>query len=183
MALAAGMRALKLALLILALVPTAWLRSAQPPPPRDPDIHLVDLMPGLRGSLPATGALRLEGAWQILGRARMLGTLSGLAQTGGGLVAVGDRGGIVRFARPDGPGPWHAQAARLVNLDWNKHHYPTDAEAVMVDPASGDLIVAYEDAPMLERFSPDLARRSRIPLPVLAEWQDNQGPEAMTRLT
>jgi hypothetical protein len=140
-------------------------------------------MPALRGNLPATGALRLEGAWQILGHARMLGTLSALAQTRSGLVAVGDRGGIVRFPRPDRPGPWHAQAARLVNLEWTKYHYPTDAEAVMVDPACGDLVVAYEDAPTLERFSPDLARHSRIPLPVLAEWPDNEGPEAMTRLT
>ncbi len=35
---------------------------------------------------------------------------------------------------------------------------------------------------MLERFSPELARRSGIPLPVLAEWPKNQGPEAMTLL-
>lgn len=176
------MRALKLALLILALLPTTWLRSEQPPPPRDPGLRLVDLMPALRGRLPDAGALRLEGAWQITGRARVLGTLSCLAQTGGGLVAVGDRGGILWFSRPDRPGPWRTRIARLVDLDWNKYRYPTDAEAVMVDPASRDLVVAYEDAPVLERYSPDLARRSRIPLPVLAEWPENQGPEAMTRL-
>lgn len=182
MARAALMRALKLALLILALLPTLWLRSVQPPPPRDPAIQLADLMPALRSSLPATGALRLEGAWQILGQARLLGTLSGLAQTRDGLVAVGDRGGILWFPRPDRPGPWYARASRLINLDWNTYHYPTDAEAVMVDPADGGLLVAYEDAPLLERYSPDLARRSGIPLPVLAAWPDNQGPEATARL-
>lgn len=176
------MRALKLALLILALVPTLWLRGPKSPDVRDPGVGLVDLMPALRGHLPATGALRLEGAWQITGRARMLGTLSGLAQAQRGLVAVGDRGGIIWFARPDRPGPWHPRLGRLVNLDWQKVRYPTDAESVIIEPGSGDLIVGYEDAPMLERFSPDLARRSRIPLPVLAEWPGNQGPEAMTRL-
>lgn len=182
MASAAMMRALKLALLILALVPTVWLRSAQTPPPSDPGIHFADLMPPLRGHLPDTGALRLEGAWQILGQARLLGTLSGLAQTGGGFVAVGDRGGILWFPRPDQRGRWRAQASRLINLEWNKYHFPTDAEAVMVDPVSGDLLVAYEDVPRLERYSPDLSRRSPIPLPVLAEWPDNKGAEAVTRL-
>jgi hypothetical protein len=176
------MRALKLALLILALLPTVWLRSAQTPPPSNPGIHLADLMPPLRGSLPDTGALRLEGIWQILGQARLLGTLSGLAQTRGGFVAVGDRGGILWFPRPDRPGPWHAQASHLINLEWNKYHFPTDAEAVTVDPASGDLVVAYEDAPRLERYSPDPSRRSPIALPVLDEWPGNKGAEAMARL-
>ncbi len=176
------MRALKLALLILALVPTLWLHGARPREVRDARAGVLDLMPALRGNLPATGALHLEGAWQITGRARMLGTLSGLAQTGGSLVAVGDRGGIMWFARPDRPGPWDPRLARLVNLDWRKHRYPTDAESVMVEPGSGDLIVGYEDAPVLGGVSPDLARWRCIPLPVLAEWPDNQGPEAMTRL-
>ena len=176
------MRAFKLALLIIALLPVTWLRRTQPLPPRDPAIHVADLMPTLRGSLPRTGALRLEGAWQILGRSRLLGTLSGLAQTGEGLVAVGDRGWILWFARPDRPGPWHARASYLVKLNWNKLHFATDAEAVMVDPASGDLVVAYEDAPKLERYSPDITRRSLIPLPVLAEWPENKGAEAIARL-
>ncbi|WP_298191336.1 esterase-like activity of phytase family protein [Novosphingobium sp.] len=176
------MRALKLALLILALMPAVWLHGDRPPEPSDTDIGLVDLMPALRSDLPDTGALRLEGAWRITGRARVLGTLSGLAQTPRGLLAVGDRGGILRFAWPDRPGPWHAVAGRLINLDWRKYRYPTDPEAVFIDPGSGDLIVAFEDAPMLERFSADLARRSSIPLPVLAEWPDNKGAEGMARL-
>ena len=182
MARATAMRAFKLALLILALVPTLWLRGAKPPEPRDAAIVLADLMPALRGSLPDTGALRLEGAWHIAGRAHTLGTLSALAQSQGGLVAVGDRGGILWFDRPDRPGSWHARLAPLVDLDWRQYHHPTDAESLFVEPGSGDLVVGYEDAPTLVQFSPDLARRSRIPLPVLAEWQENQGPEAMTRL-
>ncbi len=176
------MRALKLALLILALVPTTWLREPAPRPAESSGIELVDLMPAMRASIPATGPMTLVGAWQLTGTDRNLGTLSGLAQTKGGFVAVGDRGGVLWFARPDRPAAWHPALARLINLDWRTYRYPTDAEAVMVEPGTGDLIVAYEGAPSLERFSPDLARRSRIPLPVLAEWPDNQGPEAMTRL-
>lgn len=177
------MRALKLALLIFALVPTVWLRGEAPVRARGGAIQLVDLMPALGHSLPDTGTLQLLGAWQLRGPDRNLSTLSGLAQTRGGFVAVGDRGGVLWFARPDRPGPWHARLTRLVHLNWRKYRYPTDAEAALVDPHTGDLVVAYEDAPMLERYSPDLARRRRIAMPALAEWSENQGPEAMTRLT
>lgn len=176
------MRALKLALLILALVPAIWLRAPKPMPARDQTVHLVDLMPLLRSQLPRTGALRLEGAWQLNGRSRTLGTLSALAQSGNGFVAVGDRGGVLRFTRPDRPGPWVTRLDRLVHLDWRRYRYPTDAESILVEPGSGDLVVGYEDAPMLERFSADLAQHRPIPLPVLAEWPENQGAEAMTRL-
>lgn len=178
------MRALKLALLILALVPTLWLHGGKPPEPHDRGIGLVDLMPSLRGNLPETGSLRLEGAWQITAHARALGmgTLSALAQTSRGLAAVGDRGAILWFARPDRPDAWHAVSGRLINLDWRKYRYQTDAESIFVEPGSGDLIVGYEDAQMLERFSADLSRRSPIPLPALTEWPSNQGAEGMTRL-
>lgn len=181
------MRALKLALLIAALVPVAWLRAPTPEPSDDPVVGLVDLMPELREDLPRTGAVKLVGAWRMIGRNRTLGTLSALAQSDGGFVAVGDRGGVLRFVRPDRQGPrkadpWRARLDRLVHLDWRKHRYATDAESVFVERASGDLVVGYEDSPKLERYSPDLARREQIPLPVLAEWPDNKGPEAMTRL-
>lgn len=176
------MRALKLVLLILALVPTAWLRAPKPEPSRDQSVRIVDLMPALRGTLPQTGALTLVGAWQLVGRGRSLGTLSALAQTKGGFVAVGDRGGVLWFARPDQPGAWQARLDRLVHLEWRKYRYPTDAESLFVEPGSGALVVGYEDAAMLERFSPDLARRERILLPALAEWPENQGAEAMARL-
>ncbi len=176
------MRALKLALLILALGPVTWLRAPLPQRPRNAAIDLVDLMPSLRNNPPQAGALRLAGAWQIVGQNRILGTLSGLAQTRSGFVAVGDRGGVLWFTRPDRPGPWHARADTLIHLDWRKNRFQSDAEAVTVDPVSGTLTVAYEDAPKLLEFSPDLVNRRAIPLPVLAEWPDNKGPEAMARL-
>lgn len=176
------MRAFKLALLFLALAPVTWLREPRAEPPRDTSAHLVDLGAGLRQSPPQIGALRLEGAWQITGRSRELATLSALAQTNGGFVAVGDRGAVLWFSRPDRPGPWRARLDQLIHLDWQIYHYPVDAESLFVDPASGALVVGYEDAPKLERYSPDLAKRETIPVPALAAWPDNQGPEAMTRL-
>ena len=178
------MRAFKLALLILALLPTVYLRAPKPPPITDRRIGLADLMPELResGPLPETGALQLVGVWQLTGANRDFGNFSGLAQSGEGFVAVGDRGGVLWFPRPDQIGPWRTRLTRLINLEWRKYRYDTDAEAVAVEPGTGDLLVGYEDSAALERYSPDLAVRTRIALPVLREWPENQGPEAMTRL-
>ncbi|WP_421850969.1 esterase-like activity of phytase family protein [Novosphingobium sp.] len=176
------MRALKLALLTLALVPTTWLHGERPDRAHLPDAGLVDLMPALRGDLPDTGALRLLGAWQIIGRSRTLGTLSSLAQTRGGLVSVGDRGGVLWFSRPDFPGPWRHRLDRLIHVDWRRFHYPTDSEAVVVLPGAEDLLVAYEGVPQIERYSHDLTLRHPITLPVLSEWPENQGPEGMAVL-
>jgi len=178
------MRAFKLALLILALLPTIYLREQKrrvklPYPP----IMAVDLMPALRaGGIPDTGTLHLVGAWRFVSKGRNLGTFSGLARTDGGFVTVGDRGAVMWFSRPDRPGPWSLRLTRLVPLDWRKVRFPTDAESVAIVPGSCDLVVGYEDAPVLERYSPDLARRTQIAVPALAEWPPNQGPEAMTLL-
>jgi Esterase-like activity of phytase len=176
------MRAFKLALLILALVPTVFLRGPRPVIEAG-GLGLVDLMPALRagGPLPNTGALRLEGAWQITGHPPGSGTFSGLAQSGGGFVSVGDRGALLRFARPD-RGPWQPRLDRLFHLDWRRYHYPTDAESITIVPGSGDFLVGYEDSPALGRFSADLARHSVIPVPALSEWPPNQGPESMAIL-
>lgn len=178
------MRALKLALLILALVLTVYVRGPKPPQgPPYPPIVPVDLMPALRkGGIPHTDALQLVGAWHLVSPGRNLGTFSGLALTERGFVAVGDRGAVMWFTRPDRQGPWWPKLRRLIGLDWRRNHFPTDAESVAVVPGSGDLLVGYEDAPVVERYSADLAQRTTIDLPVLKEWPDNQGPEAMTLL-
>jgi hypothetical protein len=179
------MRALKLVLLILALAPIVWLRqpAAQPVPARS--LTFVDLMPALRraGPLPTIGAPELVGIWHLRGGLPDSGTLSGLAQTDREMVAVGDRGAILRFARPDQPGASTIRMGKLIDLDWRKHRHPTDAEAVVVEPKTGDLLVSYEDAPAILRFSADLANRTRIPVLAFAAWPENQGAEAMARLT
>lgn len=178
------MRAFKLALLILALVPAVYLRTHKPLPSLDSRVGLTDLMPELRraGPLPETGGLALVGAWQLTSRNHDFGSFSGLAQTDGGFVAVGDRGSVLWFTRPDRPRLWRTRLTRLINLDLKQYRYSTDAEAVAVEPDTGALLVGYEGWYAMERFSSDLSRRTRILLPVLREWPDNEGPEAMTRL-
>lgn len=178
------MRAFALALLILALVPAVYLRAPKPAPSADVSIIFEDLMPALRheGALPVAGPLVLLGAWQMRGGSPATATLSGLAQTGAGMVAVGDRGAVVWFTPPDRPSTRPPRLARLINRDWRKHRYPTDAESVAVVPDTGDLLVGYEDPPALLRFRRDLALRARTPLPELLERTLNRGPEAMTML-
>ena len=178
------MRAIKLALLIAALIPAVYLKAPKPPLVADGRVERQDLMPALRaeGPLPETGAPQLVGAWRLTGRDHNFGNFSGLAQAGGALVTVSDRGGVMWFSRPDRRGPWQTRLTRLVSADWRTHPHYTDAESVAVGPGTGNLLVGYEDAAAMERFSDDLAVRTLIPLPVLSEWPPNQGPEAMTRL-
>jgi hypothetical protein len=178
------MRAFKLALLILALIPAVYCQVPRPRPVLDARIGLEDLMPALRrqGSLPETGALQLVGAWRLTSSHRDFGNFSGMAHTDPALVTVGDKGGVMWFTRPDLPGPWKTRLTRLINQDWRRRPYDTDAEAVAVEPGTGDLLVGYEGATAMVRFSADLSARTLIPLPVLSEWPSNQGPEAMTRL-
>jgi hypothetical protein len=178
------MRALKLALLIVALLPTVYLRVPKPAATPDSSVNNEDLLPGLlrQGSLPVGEALHVAGAWRLSGGGSALGTFSGLAQTRGGFVAVGDRGAVMWFTRPDRTGPWRSRLTRLINLEWRAHPHPVDAESVAVEPRTGALLVGYEDAPALIRFTADLTARTLITLPVLSAWPSNQGPEAMTRL-
>lgn len=193
------MRVFALILMILALVPTVYLRAPKPAPPSGQPMVFEDLMPALRraGPLPAAGPLTLTGAWQLHGGFPQSATLSGLAQAGAGMVAVGDRGAVLWFTRPDRPKPDQALAgpmrlAKLINRDWRRHRHPTDAESVAGISGTdlqgtdvlgtGDLLVGYEDPPALLRFSRDLMLRARTPLPELVERTLNRGPEAMTVL-
>ena len=179
------MRALKLVPLIIALAPTVWLRHPAAQPVAAKSLTFVDLMPALRRAapFPTIGAPELVGIWHLRGGLPDAGTLSGLAQSDAEMVAVGDRGAILRFARPDRPGTAALHLSKLIGLDWRKHPHPTDAESVVVEPRTGDLLVAYEDTPAIVRFSADLESHTRIPVPAFANWPDNEGPEAMTWLS
>jgi hypothetical protein len=178
------MRTLKLALLIFALIPAVYIKVPRPPPVGGAQVVLQDLMPALRqaGPLPEAGGLRLEGAWRLTSDNGDFGNFSGLAQAKPGIVAVGDRGGVMMFTRPDLPGPWQPRLRRLITEDWRVSPHGSDAEAVAAEPETGALLVAYEDAPALQRFSADLATHTAIPVPVLREWPPNQGPEAMAHI-
>lgn len=102
-------RRLAIILLILALIPTIYVRQPWPPASRDHRVTYHDLLPGLvRQGMPRRfGQLQLVGAWQLTSRNRDFGNFSGLAERDSrDLVAVSDRNATLVFTRPDKPAPW-----------------------------------------------------------------------------
>ncbi len=179
------MRTGALAVLILALIPAAFLHTPKPPPSAQQTVWRVDLMPAIRAAgRPADlGPLELVGAWQLTSKHRDFGNFSALVRDRAGMmIALGDRGGIMRFSPPDRPGRWFAHMGKLVPGDKRRGPSDTDAESAALDPVSGRLLVGYEDVPAMFDYPADRALPKRIPLPVLRGWPNNQGPEAMTRL-
>ncbi|WP_295529700.1 esterase-like activity of phytase family protein [Novosphingobium sp. Chol11] len=183
------MRILPLAVLILALIPAVFLHAPPPPQSEQQIVRRVDLMPSLAASGRAAGdsgelgAFELAGAWKLTSPHRKFGNFSALVHDRAGmLIALGDRGGIMRFSPPDRPGRWFARIGLLVAGDPRKRSLAYDAEAAVADPASGRLLVGYEDRPALFDYPADGAIPRRISVPVLREWPGNQGPEAMTTL-
>jgi hypothetical protein len=149
----------------------------------------MDLMPAIRaagGTAGQTGNLgpfELAGAWQLASMHNDFGNFSALVHDREGmLIALGDKGGIMRFPPPDRPETWFARIGKLASGIRRKRLLTADAESAALDPASGRMLVGYEGAAAMFDYPANRALPARIPLPVLLEWPDNQGPEAMTRL-
>jgi len=181
------MRALKIVLLLLIFAVLEIPRAPFSPQCENCGITITDLMPTLRANgLPDLGRLRLVGAWQLSSANRDFGNFSGLAQLDDGtMVAPGDRNGFMWFKRPDLPGPWHVRLGRPFKGDWRREQVYSDAEAIMVDQVHRNMLLVYEDVPLMFRFNTDLSHRKKVRVPALQEWVDreaNKGPEATARL-
>jgi len=60
--------------------------------------------------------------------------------------AVGDRGGMLWFPRPDQPGRWRAQLTGWSDLDRRKHRFDTDAGVgSRWSRRPGELLVGFEE--------------------------------------
>ncbi len=179
------MRIVRLAVLIAALIPAAFLYAPKPPASFDQAVRRVNLAPVLRdadvgGDL---GPFTLAGAWQLESKHANFGNFSALVHDRSGLlIALGDKGGIMRFTPPDRPDRWYSRIGRLVSGLRRNRLITADAESAALDPASGRMLVAYEGEPAMFDYPLKRTLPMQIPLPVLREWPDNQGPEAMTRL-
>ncbi|MET3469725.1 hypothetical protein ABIC78_000227 [Novosphingobium sp. 1529] len=179
------MRRIALFLLVLALVPTIYVRQPFPPPNPDDRVFYHDLLPGLRagGAPPRYGALTLVGAWQLTSPDREFGNFSALAvRNTHDLLAVSDRNAVMVFTRPDQPLPWRTWQRETIHPAWSGQEIDTDSESVSVDPRNGQVLIGYEGAGEFHLFSPDFSRDRSIAAPVLLEWPNNQGPEAMRQL-
>ena len=179
------MRNVRLTVLILALIPAAFLHAPKPATSVAQTVQRVDLLPAIRaaGGLDELGPFEIVGAWRLTSQHKNFGNFSALVRDRAGMmIALGDRGGIMRFSPPDQPGPWRTYIGKLLSGDRSQRSSAYDAESAALDPASGRLLVGYEGGVAMFDYPADLGLPAPIPLPVLLQWPDNQGPEAMVRL-
>jgi hypothetical protein len=174
-------------LAVFVLAAATWLAFFQqeplPPPVFDPHVGFVDVMPELAGTVRPGSRVTLSGAWRILGRNRDFGSYSALARLPDGrLLAVSDKNGVLLFDVPGSRNPPRARIRPLWGVDTRVESVEPDCEAIALDPASGDIWTAYEGNDRFWVFSSDFFKHRPVAAPVLAQYPDNSGPEAMTRL-
>lgn len=134
------------------------------------------------------GGLRFLAGWVLSSDDARFGGISAMALDGDGFIAVGDAGGVFRFAidaggsisraeiavLPDGPQPEHG--GELQKRD-------RDAESLAHDAVSGLFWVGFERANAIWRYGPGLAGAQAHNAPgAMSDWPNNGGPEAMVRL-
>lgn len=166
-----------LALITVALAPGTWLRSPRPVA----DYRNILLLEPLPLPQARIGEVEITGLWRLTSPNVMFAGYSGLAVLPSGeLLAVSDRGSWLRF---DPPGvqaapPHFAPLPRVRQGDTRQ----VDAEAVTLDPNSGQVWVAYEDVNSIERSSPSFTDPQVARPQEMRNWRGNSGPEAMERL-
>lgn len=178
-------RLLATLLLLLAAYGVTFWRSPVPKPSFDPRVAFDDLMPALRreGLPGAMGAVELVGAWQMRSANRDFGSYSALgALPDGQLLAISDKNGVLRFDPPGRHGPERTAIRPLFSGNPFIAKHEADAEALAIDPATGDVWAAFEGNAVFVRFAPDFSTYAKVSAPVLEQWPENSGPEAMTRL-
>jgi hypothetical protein len=129
--------------------------------------------------VPADGPLELAGAWQLTVGNRRFGGISALAIDQGRFLAVTDRGGVLRFDRPDAA----AATALLADLrdgpgrfgrKWGR-----DAESLARDPLGRGWWVGYEQNHSLWLYEPRFERAlARVKLQQV-RWRNNRGAEGL----
>jgi hypothetical protein len=170
-------RLIVLLIVALGLAPGTWLRSPWPVPPERPMLRAIPLLQEAR----TIGAARLAGVWELRSPSPDFHGYSALAALAdGSLLALSDRGRVLRFGPPDLSrrsfriGPFSAREGGDKHL--------ADIEAMTLDPRSGRLWIAYEGSNVIERRDRDGAIERTRPM-AMRNWPANTGPEAMVRLT
>lgn len=178
------MRAFRVVLLVLALVP-GWTGTVR-----------LDLLGSdarvearrvlLERSDPArirVGALTFLGGVTLTSPDPAFGGFSSLSIRGERVTLLSDGGNVVSFRLDD---RWHLSEPAFANLPagpgtgWEKPD--RDSESMAVDPASGRRWVGFENANEIWRFAPGFARPERRVAPAaMRSWYANGGPETLVR--
>ena len=174
-------------ILAVLLVVPGWSgdeRLALPAPGHRLEVLRVALDPE-RLALRRVGGLRYLGGVALASEDPAFGGFSALDVQGDRFALLSDGGNLLTFRMGR---DWRPRGARHRPLPagpgtgWRKAD--RDAEALAVDPATGDAWVAFENHNEVWRFSRELRRavRGRAP-PRMRGWPDGGGAEAMARLS
>jgi hypothetical protein len=179
------MRILSTVLLVLLLTPSWTGMKRLPLLGSDPafEAHAV-LLDEANPARRRVGQLTWLGGVQLTSTDPAFGGFSSLHVAGDRFTLLSDGGDIVRFRMdPD----WRISERSFAELPggpgtgWLKQD--RDSESMTVDPASGRIWVGFERANAIWRYTPDFARtETHAAPPAMADWPDNEGPEAMVRL-
>lgn len=174
-------RLLALLVLCLALAPGTWVRTK-------PGVLVSELVirfvPLKTGPAPELGPFRLEKAWRVESRNQHFFGFSGLVPLGDGqLLALTDSGAMLRFSPPGVQAPPPA-IRQLFDVN-GPMKQGRDVEAVAVDVAAAKVWLALEFRNAIVRFDyrdGALEFDRAVQPPGMADWGNNTGPEALTRL-
>jgi hypothetical protein len=130
------------------------------------------------------GQLTWLGGVQLSSIDPAFGGFSSLHVAGDHFTLLSDGGDIVRF-RMDSQ--WRLRNRSFAELPagpgtgWFKQD--RDSESMTVDPVSGRIWVGFERANAIWRYAPDFIRgETHAAPPAMADWPENEGPEAIVRL-
>lgn len=172
------MRLLKIALLAGVLGVTFGRDDIPSPNWSNQHVAFTNLMAA--GPLRISGRVDLVGAWQLRSSHPLFGNYSALIPLDASrLLAISDRNAMIEFARPDLPPSSLTLLRRPFPDQWQLDRQSTDIEAISFVPATGDYLIARENSRAVDAFRPDFSRFRSLAVPMLGEWPENQGPEAM----
>jgi len=178
-------RRLRLALVAgvaLALAPGTFVRTAIG---KRSDVAAVTVTP-LAERAGVSGRLPLTGVWGLTSPHGWFGGFSALVRStgkdgGAALVAGTDRGFLLDIDLASGTPRAVPRSFRFVGLSRSRRSEIVDLESLARDPGTGTLWGGFEKYNMVLRWDPDGTVKRAAP-PAMADWAQNSGPEAMTRL-
>jgi hypothetical protein len=163
----AGQRAERGSTLVIQAVPTVL-------DPANPDRNEI-------------GPLRYLAGWTLSSSDPDFGGISAIARVDDGFVAIGDAGGVFRFALDDRGQISRADvgevpAGPIPRNGGSVQKRDRDAEAMAFDPETGRFWVAYERANGLWRYDRDFTDSDSDHAPdAMDDWPNNGGAEAIVR--
>lgn len=170
-------RLLTLLVVALGLAPGTWWRSPSLPADKQGALTITRLAV----EKVDLGPLKLAGAWQLDSASEHFHGYSALVSLGDGtLLAVSDRGRMLRFAAPGRPAI-APQFDHFAGLSVAAKRF-ADIESATRDPETGRIWAGFEVANRIGRYEPDLTPAGEVSPSAMAEWSSNSGPEAMARL-